>query len=314
VRISCVGLATLDLVHRVERIPGVDEKVEASSVETSAGGPAANAAVTAAALGAAVTLVTAVGNHPLTRVIREDLDAYGVRLLDAVPGRSQPPPVSAVAVLAATGQRTVVSRNAAGFDAAAPAGLARAVEEADVVLVDGHHPALAMAAARAARRAGRLLLVDAGSWRPVMAQLLPLADVVACSTAFRTPDAAVPPATDRPAAVPRAGDHSAARPTDAATVAAVRELGVRHVAVTHGPEPVTWWSDDRAGTIPVPPVVAVDTTGAGDVFHGALAVALARDPSVTDLAGALRYAVTVAGIRVRHAGARGWLAEVTPPT
>jgi sugar/nucleoside kinase (ribokinase family) len=298
VHIVCVGLATVDLVHRVDRIPGVDEKAQARSADIATGGPAANAAVTAAALGAAVTLVTAVGAHPLGRLIHDDLQGYGVRLLDATPGDTRPPPVSAVAVLTATGQRTIVSHNAAGADIAVPEGLDRVVADADVVLVDGHHPALAVAAVRAARRAGRSVLVDAGSWRPVMAQVLPLADVVACSATFRHPDAA---------------------PGDVGTAAALRRLGVRHVAVTHGPDPVAWWSGDHAGTVTVPAVDAVDTAGAGDAFHGALAVALAR-PSpapfppangagADELVAALRRAVTVAGIRVVHAGPRAWLGD-----
>jgi sugar/nucleoside kinase (ribokinase family) len=72
---------------------------------------------------------------------------------------------------------------------------------------------------------------------------------------------------------------------------------------------VRWWSGDRSGSIPVPPVAAVDTSGAGDVFHGALTVAVARDPRIIDLVGALTYAIAVAGVRVAHAGPRQWLSD-----
>jgi sugar/nucleoside kinase (ribokinase family) len=274
VRIVCVGLSTVDVVYRVDRVPGVDEKAQATSVEVAAGGPAANAAVTAAALGAEVTLVSAVGAHPLGDLIRDDLGRHGVRLIDAAAGTAGPPPVSSIIVLAGTGQRTIVSRNAGDVAVGVPPDLDLA--GADAVLVDGHHPALARAAARAARR----LVVDAGSWRPVFAELLPHADVVACSAAFRAPRAGL---LDR----------------------------VPHVAVTDGPRPVRWRSGDRSGEVPVPPVTAVDTAGAGDVFHGALAVAIARDPEITDLPRALRYAVTVAGARVTHQGPRSWLAGLS---
>ena len=314
--IVAVGLATVDLVYRVDRTPGVDEKVQATSVETATGGPAANAAVVAAALGASVTLVTAVGAHPLGGLIRADLRACGVTLSDATPDASGPPPVSAVTVLSGTGQRSVVSRNAGDIRAGVPADLESVVASADVVLVDGHHPLPAVAAVRAARRAGRPVVVDAGSWKPVMAQLLPSADVVACSADFRHPWAL--PAVQRDPVQrdpvqrdPVQGDavQGDAVQGDAAIAAALRADGVRHIAVTHGPDPVRWWSGDRDGTEPVPPVVAVDTAGAGDVFHGALAVAVARDPAVTDLVAALRYAVAVAGIRITHAGPRAWLAD-----
>jgi sugar/nucleoside kinase (ribokinase family) len=271
VRIVCAGLATVDLVYRVDRIPGPDEKAQATSVEIAAGGPAANAAITAAVLGAEVTLVTAVGAHPLGDLIRAELHAYGVTLLDAAPDSPAPPPVSAVTVVAATGQRSIVSRNAGDVAVDPPYELDRMVHEAGAVLVDGHHPALARAAAYGARQ----LIVDAGSWRPVFADILPGADVVACSAQFRPPGG-------------------------------LAAIGARHVAVTDGPHPVRWWSGDRSGEVAVPPVRAVDTAGAGDAFHGALTVAVARGRSFPD---ALRYAVTAAGIRVTHAGPRDWLRD-----
>jgi sugar/nucleoside kinase (ribokinase family) len=275
VHVVCVGLATVDLVQRVERLPGVDEKAEALSADVAAGGPATNAAITAAALGATVTLVTAVGAHPLGALIKADTAAYGVTLLDAAPSAGTPPTVSAVTVLDATGERTIVSRNARGADVPVPPALAGVLAGADIILADGHHPLLA----RAAAGSGRPLLLDAGTWRPVFAELLPAAEVVACSAAFRPPG--------------RAGVRDA-----------LRAAGVRRGAVTHGPDPVTWWSGDETGELAVPPVPAVDTAGAGDVFHGALVVALGRGE---DLVAALRYAVGVAGVRVRHAGPRAWI-------
>jgi sugar/nucleoside kinase (ribokinase family) len=294
--ILCAGLVTVDLVYRVARIPGADEKAQATGVEIAAGGPAANAAVTAAALGASVTLVTAVGTHPLGSLIRAELETHGVRLIDAAPDSSAPPPVSAITVEEGSGQRTIVSRNAGDLTVTAPGDL----PDADLTLVDGHHPLLAVAAAQQARR----LLVDAGTWRPVFHEILPLAEVVAASAAFRHP--------------------AEVAASDAALAAAV---GAPHVVVTHGPEPVRWFSGTRSGSVRVPPVAAVDTAGAGDAFHGALAVALADadlprpaslppagapDPArpysnKSDLSDCIRFAVRVAGVRVAHAGPRAWL-------
>ena len=273
----CAGLATVDLVYRVARMPGADEKAQATAVEIAAGGPAANAAVVAATLGARVTLVTAIGRHPLGELVRADLTAHGVRVVDAAPHAAMPPPLSSIVVVDGTGERAIVSRNAGDLVAAVPAG---GLPEADVTLVDGHHPALAVAAARAARR----LVVDAGTWRPVFADVLPHAEVVACSAAFRHPGA------------PDGGD--------AATAAAI---GAPHVVVTHGPEPVRWFGGGACGEIPVPPVAAVDTAGAGDAFHGALAYALAGG---SPLPAALTEAVRVAGVRVVHPGPRSWLAAL----
>jgi sugar/nucleoside kinase (ribokinase family) len=123
----------------------------------------------------------------------------------------------------------------------------------------------------------------------VFGDVVRYATVVACSASFR-----------HPAADP--GD-------DAGTVRMLQAAGVPHVAVTDGPRPVRWWSGDRSGEVPVPPTAAADTAGAGDVFHGALAVAVARDPDIPALTAAVRNAIGVAGIRVRHAGPRAWLAD-----
>ncbi|MBM2621442.1 carbohydrate kinase [Actinoplanes sp. LDG1-06] len=264
--ILCVGLATVDLVYRVDRVPGVDEKAQALSAEVAAGGPAANAAVTAAALGAPVTLVTAIGAHPLGGLIRSDLEKRSVRLIDAAEGSDGLPPISTVVVEDATGRRTIVSRNAGDLAYRVPE---TGLPDADLTLVDGHHPVLAVAAARAARR----LVVDAGTWRPVFADILPHADVVACSAAFHHPDGFTAP----------------------------------DVIVTHGPDPVTWTRDGRVERIPVPPVDAADTAGAGDAFHGALAFALHSGAPMRD---AITSAIRVAGVRVRHPGPRSWLDQL----
>jgi sugar/nucleoside kinase (ribokinase family) len=277
VRLLFTGLVTVDLVQRVQRFPRADEKVQSESVDVAAGGPAANAAVTAAALGATVTLISVVGSHPLGDLIRADLAAHGVTLIDAAPDSPEPPPVSAVTVLASTGARTIVSRNAGTREVGVPEG---GLPDADLTMVDGHHPVLALAAARSARR----LLVDAGSWRPVFADVFPHAEVVACSGDFRHPEAGT---------------------TDAAIAAAI---AAPHVVITHGPDPVRWFSAGGSGKAAVPRVEAVDTAGAGDAFHGALAVALARGDR--DLPAAIGYAAGIAAVRVTHAGPRGWLSHL----
>ncbi|KAA2248444.1 ribokinase [Solihabitans fulvus] len=285
VEVVLAGLCTVDLVQRVAELPGPGEKTQSASVELAAGGPAANAAVTAASLGAATTLHTVLGRHPLAGFARDDLAAHGVRVLDADPERDRPPPVSAAAVRERDGERTVVSHNAADVLVDASAGLA----VTGAVLVDGHHPRLALAVAAAARRAGVPVLLDAGSWKPVLADLLPLVDVCACSSSFRLPD----------------------HPEAAATERALHRLGVALVTRTAGAAPVRWSGrDGGAGERAVPRVPARDTLGAGDVWHGALLFGVARlgrVPTAEDLPELIDAANEVAARRVSRVGARAWL-------
>src|SRR4051812_10229747 len=142
-----VGLATLDVIHRIAKPPAVDEKITSTAQFVAAGGPAANAAVTFAALGGAATLVTALGDDPVADLIRADLATYGVTVVDAAAGSTPAVPVSAVSVVESTGDRSVVSLDAVNSDAVPPTGLDDLVAGADVVLVDGHHPVIARAAA-----------------------------------------------------------------------------------------------------------------------------------------------------------------------
>lgn len=184
-----VGLATLDVIHRIAKPPAVNEKITSTAQFVAAGGPAANAAVTFAALGGEATLVTALGDDPVADLIRADLTAYGVSVIDAAAGSARPVPVSSVAVVESTGDRSVISSDAVTSDAAPPDAIAELVARADVVLVDGHHPLMARAAAQHANQRGTTVVVDAGRWKPVMADLVPHVSDMVCSGDFRTPGA-----------------------------------------------------------------------------------------------------------------------------
>lgn len=143
-----------------------------------------------------------------------------------------------------------------------------------------------MAAAEAARDAGVEVTVDAGRWKPVFADLLRLADIAICSTGFRYPEA----------------------PGEDATAARGLTDGLSMLAITHGADPVRWWTSESSGEVPVPEVTAVDTLGAGDALHGAWCFATGEYPD------RLRFAAAVAARRVTRIGPRDWLDLIRPAT
>jgi len=293
------GLTTLDLVQTVDRLPGPDEKVVATGLLVSSGGPAANAAVTATALGRPARLLSRIGTGSVGRLVADDLAGRGVAIVD-LGAAGTDPAVSTVLVTRSTGQRAVVSVNAtlrgqgpgAGSTATGTgtptAGLVdELLQGVLAVLVDGHHLDLAVPVAAAARAGGILVLLDGGSWKPGLERLLAHVDVAVLSADFALPGRT--PATS--------------------TLGEVAATGPTAVARSHGPEPIELWSHGTTLTVPVPHAEVVDTLGAGDVLHGALLAWLAGHPSTALdlLAEGLTVAAAVAGRSCAAAGARGWL-------
>jgi sugar/nucleoside kinase (ribokinase family) len=279
-----VGLSTLDLIQHVDAAPEANEKITAHAQWVAAGGPATNAAVAFAALGGAPVLVTALGSGPAADVVRADLARCGVSIVDATPEAVDQLPVSSITVVPATGERSVVSTDASGISIDTVPELRHVITGADVVLVDGHHPVLAAAAARVTKQASTPLVLDAGRWRPVMAEVIPNAAAVICSADFRWPGTASVTSSAR----------------------AVLEQGVPIVIVTQGGDPVLWWHAGESGAIEPPRVRALDTAGAGDVFHGAYCYFTATR-GATDVPALAAASAQVAALSCQYPGTRSWI-------
>lgn len=290
-------MATVDVLQVVDAVPGPNEKVTARSARVEAGGPALNAAITAAALGASVTLVTAVGEGPFSDVVRRDCAEYDVGVVDCAP-TGYTPPISTVLLTESTGERAVVSVNAAGvtsYDVPAVGRLGELVAPADAVLVDGHHLPVGAVVAELAAARGVPVLLDGGSWKPGLDRVLPDVTVALLSADFHAPGG------DSLEAVQRLGERSGEP--------GLRRRGAQRVFVARsaGARPVRWLAGDGSvGEVAVPQVEVVDTLGAGDVLHGAMLVELARH-GLTDLPASLGRAAEVASRSVTAPGARGWL-------
>lgn len=310
----CCGLVTLDVTQTLDALPGPDRKVVADGLDLRFGGPAANAAATAVALGVPAVLVTAVGTGPVADLVRAGLADAGVRVHDLAAGTPATPPVSTVLVTRATGERAVVSVNATGVpdlaDAARVAVADGLLDGATAVLVDGHHLGAGSVVAAAARDAGVPVALDGGSWKPGLDRLLAHVDHAVLSADFTLPAGAggVGAGGDATADGGAAAGGGGAAGGDRVLGAVARRWPVRSVARSAGPGPLRYRvaGDADVHEVPVAAVPrgeVVDTLGAGDVLHGALAAALARG---ADLPTALAEGTRWATASVRHPGALGW--------
>ena len=274
-----VGRSTLDIVYGCGRFPEPDGKVDAEVAYVTGGGPALNGAIAFAALGGRARLCSVVGQGVFADRVRADLGAYAVELLDAATDEADVLPVSSVIL---TGASRAIVNQPLPERAGALAGdqLERLFQvRPDVVLTDGHLPELALPILRRARAAGVPTVLDGGSWKPWTAELLPWIDMAVVSSRFAPPDT-----------------------TD--LLAFLRER-VGAAAITSGPGPVRWSAGDAAGEIRPPVAIAVDTLGAGDVFHGAFCHAFAQS---RDFTASLAAAAEVASRSCAFWGPRGWIA------
>lgn len=282
-----VGLATLDVIQRVGHWPGPNEKVTSRWQETAPGGPATNAALACAALGGSARLGTGLGSQAVGSTIRSLLQAHGLPLDDWAPP-SAIPALSSIILTEGTGDRAIISSDATGMDLDAPVR-GPSLADCAALLIDGHHPRVAHWAASLARARGVRVVLDAGRWKPAMAQLLSLADDVICSADFQMPGI------------------SGRR----AMMEAILAAGATRVAITDGAGPIGWMERQAGSVLPavgsvaVEAVAAVDTLGAGDVFHGAYVNAVAH--RLLDFEQALAYAASIAAVKVGLLGQQEWV-------
>lgn len=276
-----VGLSTIDVVYRVTEFPAANTKVSALGQEVFTGGPATNAAFTFSHLGGKATLVSAVGCHPIAGVVRDELEKFTVDHIDLNLDFAELPVISSVVVDAA-GRRNVVSANTTRIDIP-PAVVDRQLcERAKVLLVDGHAMQACQAWANEAKAVGTHVVLDGGSWKEGAGELLRLVDTAICSADFRVPGCA----------------------SEVEIVRFLKDCGVRNVAITHGAQPVRFFSERASGEVAAPTVEAVDTMGAGDVFHGAFCYFFASGKAFED---ALQCAAQIASASCQYRGPRAWM-------
>jgi len=245
------------------------------------GGLAATAAVTMARLGASVEMWTRVGDDPGGRFILDQFESEGVDTsqVRVIPGGRSP--ASAVTVDRGTAERHFTYFRGRGLDAT-PDGLELSrVDSARAVLVDTHWPEAERAALDRARACG---VPTCGDFEHIDERSLDLIARVDYPVYAR----------ECVQAFGRTG-----RIED--DLRAVAPLGGRVPMVTLGAEGCIWLEDGEIRRCRAFPVAAVDTTGCGDVFHGAFTYGLAQG---WDVARNARFASAVAALKCRALGGR----------
>ena len=285
--IAVLGIFVADATFRTGRLPGMGETVIGESVVLSPGGKGSNQSVAAARLGAKVRFISRIGRDSFADM---GLAAWADAGVEPLVARSDSAATGAAAVLvdAHTGENAIVvcpgaasEISVADIDAAADA-----IRSAAVFVTQFEQPLPAAARALAiAREAGVTTVLNPAPAAEAPEALLRLSDYVTPNEAEAEALSGIP-----------VGDEDGAR----RAAAALRDRGAGATVITLGARGALF--DGPGGAAFVPAFRAgpvVETTGAGDAFNGAFAVALAegRDPG-----WAVRFACATAGISVTRSG------------
>lgn len=273
--VLCIGHASYDLIFSVSRHPGVDEKIVADNLLSCGGGPAANAAVCVTKLGLTSAFAGYLGRDLYGDRHFQELNDSGVNTQLIIRGPS-PTPLSAILVNP-DGKRCLI--NYKGDTQALSADALDFTDvQAKVILFDGHEPFISLPLAEKARQCKIPTVLDAGSVHEGTLALMSRVDYLVCSEKF---------------AIQYAGSERNAL-SQLAELAPV-------VVITLGERGLIWQRGNEQGAVPAYPITSIDTTGAGDAFHGAFAAALAIG---MDWQSLLRYASAAGALCCMKMGAR----------
>ena len=277
-----IGHCTVDVICPLERFPEIDVKTEIAGLVVQGGGPSANAMCALAKLGVRTALVSRLGTDIFGRFARADLLRRDVECTHLFMDEDSKSPLSVIVTENERSTRTIIVYKGENCTVD-PLWLSDGwIMTGDVLHIDGHQLPASLFAAQHFKAAGKTIVFDAGSWRLGSEELLGFADVVIASKLF---------------ASKFSDDIKAA-------LDALRGYGAKTAIVTLGADGAIGLDDFGIVESPGFEIAAVDTTGAGDVFHGAYIFAMHAGMQLRD---ALAFANAAAAIKCGHLGGRGGL-------
>jgi sulfofructose kinase len=281
-----LGQASIDFIGRIPYFPQSDTKCEFTDLTIQGGGPAATAMVTLRRLGLPAVFIGAVGDGEFGRRIVQELQDEGVDVTHVhvrPGGRSQ----MAFIAVESGGSRTIFWQRAVN------AGLEPSdvdpdmIRRAHVLHVDGLMIEASLAAAEIARQADVPVVFDAGTLRDGYLDLVKQTDFLICSeTFFRQ----FHPGRD-----------------DKEGLQQLHAMGPKHAVVTLGANGSLGYDGRNYYRQKAFEVDAMDTTGAGDVYHGAYIYALVQGNSLEEC---MRFASAVAALKCTKMGGRAGIPTI----
>lgn len=287
-KILVVGSTNTDMVIKAAHLPLPGETILGGTFLMNAGGKGANQAVAAARLGAQVTFVCKTGNDIFGQQSKQLFVDEGIDTKYVFSDSEHPSGVALITVDEQAENCIVVASGANAY--LLPDDLVKAieaVEQAEWVLMQLEIPMETIEyVAGLARTKGKNVILNPAPAQPLSKSLLENVDIL-------TPNETEASMISGITVTDTASAYEAAR--------IICAMGVKTVIITLGAKGALIYADNFRAEAPAEKVTAVDTTAAGDVFNGALAVALSENKAITE---AVQFACKAAAISVTRIGAQ----------
>ncbi|HOP41068.1 MAG TPA: PfkB family carbohydrate kinase [Geobacteraceae bacterium] len=287
-RVVGIGQCSWDYLATLDTFPAVDTKKEVGDWQEQGGGPVATALVALSRLGISCNFHGAIGDDPEGRKIRESLHGEGVETAGLMVRKHAVSQKAFIAIERGSAKRTIFWQRPTGTPLLAEELPETFLDDCGFLLLDGLMADVSLFAARTARKRGIPVMLDAGKVRPGMLEVAAHCDYVVASEQF---------------ALDLGWDGIA----DSFREEAGR-LRAPVVTITLGERGSITFQDGDTMTIPAFPVDALDTTGAGDVFHGGYIFGLLHGLALADT---IRFASAAAAMNCTGIGGRSGIPGLT---
>lgn len=282
IRVVGLGQASLDYLGRLGRFPEENAKVELTGLHIQCGGPASTALVTLSRLGVKTSFFGAISDDAFGARIKDGLDQEGVdaTFLKVIPGFTSQ--YAFIAITQDSGNRTIFWHRGSTPPLMPEDIDLTPFDNMEVLHLDGLMIEASITAAREAKTRDIKIVMDAGTMREGSRELISMVDVLIASESF---------------AESFAGKNT---PHDRA-LEMLSRVGPEEVVITLGVKGSVGLRKSKRIHQAAYPMEAVDTTGAGDVYHGAYIFGLLNH---WDMRTCMRFASATAAIKCGTVGAR----------
>ncbi len=283
-KVMCVGLGlcAMDYSYLVDKYPRLDDKVDASGFSRQGGGPVPTALCVLAKFGVSTAFLGKCGQDHEGKLIKDELARFGVNIKGLILDADSRTPRAFVIVDGETGKRTVILDRTESSVMAPDELNIGLIQKAKFLLIDGREPDSSKTAAILVKKAGGEVILDAGSQRKNIGDLLSHVDHLVASNRFSM---------------------EFTQELDPGKAALnLAHMGFKSVVITSGHKGcVAATADGELFQHEAFKVDVVDTTGAGDVFHGAYIYGLTNGWEIPQI---LKFASAAAALKCTRLGGR----------